>query len=272
MAAINFPDAPTNGQIFESGGMSWTYVAGIGWTLNSAIVEAGSGFTFIADTMPLPVNVGDTWFDSSIGASGGTSWVAVEEGPAGASEKVWVQFAPGTASLIPDSVSNGHLANMPASTFKGNNTGAVADPKDLTIAEMRAALKFPKAYMNEFQTAGFTSNGQPIDFSSLFSPVVNTGYVTTTAHMWVHSGSVSQAYSLVIRSTTTGQVQATGVFEQNIQVPVTALGDWYGCSPAIIGHTLSAGQKPNMSCDVFVGSPGSLWYFAVRVIVVEYPS
>ena len=95
MAAINFPDAPTNGQIFESGGMSWTYVAGIGWTLNSAIVEAGSGFTFIADTMPLPVNVGDTWFDSSTGASGGTSWVAVEEGPAGASEKVWVQFSPG---------------------------------------------------------------------------------------------------------------------------------------------------------------------------------
>ena len=101
MAAINFPDAPTNGQIFESGGMSWTYVAGIGWTLNSAIVEAGSGFTFIADTMPLPVNVGDTWFDSSTGASGGTSWVAVEEGPAGASEKVWVQFAPGQAAMPP---------------------------------------------------------------------------------------------------------------------------------------------------------------------------
>jgi hypothetical protein len=95
MAAIDFPNSPTNGQIFTSGGMSWTYVAGVGWTINNAIVEAGSGFTFIADTMPLPVNVGDTWFDSSTGASGGTSWVAIEEGPAGASEKVWVQFAPG---------------------------------------------------------------------------------------------------------------------------------------------------------------------------------
>jgi hypothetical protein len=140
MAAINFPDAPTNGQIFESGGMSWTYVAGIGWTLNSAIVEAGSGFTFIADTMPLPVNVGDTWFDSSTGASGGTSWVAIEEGPAGASEKVWVQFAPGTASLMPDSVDNSYLANMPANTFKGNNTGSSANPKDLTVAQLQTAL------------------------------------------------------------------------------------------------------------------------------------
>lgn len=140
MAAINFPDAPTNGQIFESGGMSWTYVAGIGWTLNSAIVEAGSGFTFIADTMPLPVNVGDTWFDSSTGASGGTSWVAVEEGPAGASEKVWVQFAPGTAALMPDSITNTHLANMPANTIKGNNTGAIADPADLSVAQMQTLL------------------------------------------------------------------------------------------------------------------------------------
>lgn len=94
MAAIDFPNSPTNGQVFTSGGMSWTYQTGVGWTINSAIVDAGSGFTFIQDTMPLPINVGDTWFDNSTGASGGTSWVAIEEGPVG-SEKNWVQFAPG---------------------------------------------------------------------------------------------------------------------------------------------------------------------------------
>lgn len=139
MAAIDFPNSPTNGQIFTSGGMSWTYVTGVGWTLNSAIVDAGSGFTFIQDTMPLPINVGDTWFDNSTGASGGTSWVAIEEGPEG-SEKNWVQFAPGTGALTPNSISNSHLAKMPANTFKGNNTAGVADPADLNIAQMQASL------------------------------------------------------------------------------------------------------------------------------------
>jgi hypothetical protein len=56
----------------------------------------GSGFTFVQETAPTPLKVGDTWFDLSTAATGGTSYVAVEEGAAG-SELVWVQFAPGAA-------------------------------------------------------------------------------------------------------------------------------------------------------------------------------
>lgn len=57
------------------------------------------GFTFVQDTAPTPTRVGDTWFDTSTAASGGTSWTAIEEGAAG-SEKVWVQFAPGPGGLL----------------------------------------------------------------------------------------------------------------------------------------------------------------------------
>lgn len=144
MAAIDFPNSPVNGQVFNSGSLSWTYQTGVGWLLNNATGgggftfaqdtvptatamnqtwfqtstgdsyvwtndgnstqwvqfapgsgggSGGSGFTFVTDVAPTPVKVGDTWFDLSTAATGGTSWVAVEESPGG--EKVWVQFAPG---------------------------------------------------------------------------------------------------------------------------------------------------------------------------------
>jgi hypothetical protein len=62
----------------------------------------GSGFTFVQDTAPTPVEEGDTWFDLSDAASGGTSWVAVSEIPGAAGPLNWVQFAPGSGAGVLD--------------------------------------------------------------------------------------------------------------------------------------------------------------------------
>jgi len=71
--------------------------------------SGGSGFSYVRDTAPVPKKEGDTWFDTSTAASGGTSWVALDEG---SGELVWVQFAPGQAmSVFSPAAAQGLFAN-----------------------------------------------------------------------------------------------------------------------------------------------------------------
>jgi hypothetical protein len=73
MPAIDFPNSPTNGQTYSSGGRSWTWTGSV-W--NAVLTEAPAGANgadgadgkyVVSETAPSSPSAGDAWFDSSVG-------------------------------------------------------------------------------------------------------------------------------------------------------------------------------------------------------------
>lgn len=65
MPAIDFPNSPTLNQVFTSGdGRSWTWT---GTTWNAVISETPPANYTVSETAPVSPEVGDGWFDSTVG-------------------------------------------------------------------------------------------------------------------------------------------------------------------------------------------------------------
>lgn len=87
-------------------------------------------------------------------------------------------------SAVPDdSVTNAKLANMPANTVKGNNTGSPADPLDLTVSEVRSLLSLNNVENTALSTWGGSTS------------IATIGYITNGERIVLNQGNQQIRFS-----------------------------------------------------------------------------
>jgi hypothetical protein len=116
-----------------------------------------------------------------------------------------------------DVVTNAKAANMPTNTLKGNDTGGTADPKDLTVPEVKAMLAYVSANIPDIVESAQDSVG----------------------NIFTDTGSVDFNYDDITPAIT---AKITGITAATVgQVPAK------GASDTIVWTTLSGGSPANLA-------------------------
>lgn len=245
-ATDNFIALGTTG----GGGRRWSTVAAKtvsygGATSGDIVVQApavaGTG------TLTLPVGtdtlVGEattaTLTNKSIAASQLTGTIAAARMPALTGD-VTSSAGSVATTIASNTVTNAKLATMADQTFKGNISGGVASPSDLTPAQMRAALN-PSAQLN-FCATGINANSVGDTPITIALPTGVTRYRAGVAYMFSPSISLTTAQVAIY-----GGASATGT----VVLSPTALSPLTSTGPDTAGSLMLA--SPGLSNNVALG-------------------
>jgi len=244
--AINFPDSPTNGQVFQSGNIKYTYNATSAvWnsTDASTIVTAESTMT-ISDTAPSNPEVGAMWFDSSIGKS----FIYYNDG----NSSQWIQMNPNTQSgpAGADGSSVTAYANTAAFPSSDNTVGDFAFASDTKSLYIWDGSEWDRVYNGSDETLTWSTE-PPVNVSLIPSGADQTLTIAAT-----DPDGFPVSYSV---DTNPSSISEATISENNGTFTFTPSTD-----ASLIGNTFSARFKAtdglhviSKSCSFILGAVGS---------------
>lgn len=116
-------------------------------------------------------------------------------------------------SLADNSVTNAKLADMPANTIKGNNTGSTGDPKDLTVSQVKSMLG-----INNDDGGEYVPDALPYQFPSGLSVEYDTLYYTVKNNIVTVGGRIK------ITTSSSGSLPGKQMF--SIEMPPSWVSDF----------------------------------------------
>jgi hypothetical protein len=214
-ATANATDADLRDRATHTGTQSVATITGL-----ATVATSGSATDLTTGTLPagrLPAHTGDV--TSPLGSSVNT--------------------------IAADAVTNTKLANMPSLTIKGNNTGSVGDPLDLSVTQVRTLLGLgAAALLNTGTSAGTVATG---DHTHALATVSSSGFMSATDKTTLNTASsdATEAVGVTRRvfNDLSGLLASTTSFSVGTLIFVIAQEASYVVitGPALTRHLTTAG-------------------------------